>query len=403
MNDKSLVGARPQSRLANGVRLVAGALEWAIYKLDGHDIIRITPDEGRRIQTGNLNDSSIRQLIDAGIFCVDGESTSSSTRTSLDDESDSIPFRSAWLELTNACNLSCSHCYMNANHARTKAKTNWWKVLEYLAAHHCQQAIFIGGEPLCNPDFLKHVEFSKRIAPQMRLCVVTNGTLWNESLLNRMKELGVFIKFSLLGSSPGRHDGVTGVPGSFDSVVKNINLAIRLGVRLEIATTLIPSSNETTESMERFIASIFGNVKHSTTIVRPQGRQLPCENSSGICSEEQLAVHISGNFFDLAKRLHPCLHGKAAFSCSGIVHPCIMSRFEQMDVETVLKQKPYDAFRRWWTLTKDKIDGCCNCALRYACFDCRGFATSMTEPPCNCRLAAKLTTSSHISRIVALE
>ena len=128
MNDNDLVGARPRPRLADDVRLVAGALEWAIYKLDGHDIIRITPNEGHRIQSGNLNDSSIRQLTDAGIFCVNGESTSSSTRTSVDGESYSVPFRSAWLELTNACNLSCSHCYMNANQVRSKSKTNWWKV-----------------------------------------------------------------------------------------------------------------------------------------------------------------------------------------------------------------------------------------------------------------------------------
>lgn len=393
MNDKDLVGAQSQFRLADDVRLVAGALEWAIYKLDGHDIIRITPDEGRRIQNDSLNDSSIRQLIDAGIFCTNGESTSSSTRTSADGESDSVLFRSAWLELTNVCNLSCSHCYMNANQVMSKSKTNWWNVLEYLAEHHCQQAIFIGGEPLCDSEFLKYVEFSKRIAPQMRLCVVTNGTLWDESLLNRMKELDVFMKFSMLGSNPERHDGVTGVSGSFDSAVKNLDLAIRLGIRFEIATTLVPSSNETAESMERFIAARFGKVKHSIARVRPQGRQLTCGNPSTICSEKQLAVHISRKFFDLAKRLHPCLYGKAAFSYSGIVHPCIMSRFEKIDVETVLKQKPSDVFRQWWTLTKDKIDGCRKCALRYACFDCRGFATSMTEPPYNCRLASKLASA----------
>ena len=391
MNDNDLVSARPKFRLADNVRLVAGALEWAIYRLDDHDIIRITPDEGRRIQNGDLNGSSIRQLIDAGIFYANGEPTSSTTQASADGEYDSIPFRSAWLELTDVCNLSCSHCYMNANHIRPKSKTNWWKVLKYLATHHCQQAIFIGGEPLCNSEFIKYVKFSKRIAPQMRVCVVTNGTLWNESLLNQMKKLDVFMKFSLLGSSPERHDRITGVSGSFDKTVENIDLAIRLGIRFEIATTLIPSSSETAESIEHFIAARFGKVKHSTARVRPQGRQLTCKNSSGTCSEEQLAVHISRKFFNLANRLHPCLYGKAAFSCSGIVHPCIMSRFEKLDVATVLKQKPGNVFRRWWTLTKDKINGCCSCALRYACFDCRGFATSMTEPPSNCRLSAKLT------------
>ena len=56
----------------------------------------------------------------------------------------------------------------------------------------------------------------------------------------------------------------------------------------------------------------------------------------------------------------------------------------------MLEQAPEDVFCRWWTLTKDEVDGCRDCALRYACFDCRGFATSMTGCPSNCRLAVEL-------------
>jgi len=224
----------------------------------------------------------------------------------------------------------------------------------------------------------------------MRLCVVTNGTLWNDDLLRRMQELDVFLKFSLLGSSPDRHDGITGVKGSFDAAVRNVDSAIRLGVRLEIATTLVHSVKETAEGMSKFIVERFGAVKHSTTFVRPQGRQAQCGNLTDACSEDQLAVHVSKKFFDLAMRQHPCLHGKAAFTHSGHVHPCIMSRFEAVGIDEVLREKPEVVFRRWWTLTKDKISGCRDCALRYACFDCRGFASSMSDPPCNCRLATEL-------------
>lgn len=379
-----------QYQLSEDVRIVAGVLEWAIYKLDTHDIIRVTPDEGSRIQRGDVDDFTFRKLMGAGIYRPVRMLESDTPPVTGDNESSSvIPFRSAWLELTGACNLFCSHCYMDAGRVRPESRVNWCAVLEYLAEHGCHQAIFIGGEPLCHPQFLEYVELSKRIAPTMRLCVVTNGTLWNEHLLEKMKKLDVFLKFSLLGSTSDRHDVVTGVPGSFNAAVKNIDLAIQLGVRLEISTALVPSSHETPESMSHFVTERFGRVKHSTTRVRPQGRQA-CGNPTDVCSEEKIAVHISKQFFDLATRRHPCLHGKVAFSYSGLVHPCIMSRFEQMELDVVLKQKPEEVFRKWWTLTKDKINGCRDCALRYACFDCRGFATSMTESPSNCRLAAEL-------------
>jgi len=202
--------------------------------------------------------------------------------------------------------------------------------------------------------------------------------------------LDVFLKFSLLGSSSGRHDGVTRVKGSFDAAVRNIDSAIRLGIRLEISTTIVPSSGETAENMSKFVVDRFGNVKHSTTSVRPQGRQTQCGNLIDSCHEDQLAVHVSREFFELASRKHPCLYGKAAFTHYGLVHSCIMSRFESLSIDSVLTQNPEEAFRRWWTLTKDKIGGCRDCALRYACFDCRGFASSLTAPPSNCRLVAEL-------------
>ena len=387
-----LNGSRPQYRLADNVRLVAGVREWAIYKLDTHDIIRVSPDEGLKIQNCDIDEFSARKLLDFGVYCTDTEQSATTTQLAVDNESSHIPFRSAWLELTDDCNLSCSHCYMNSGQTKATANTNWGRVLEYLAAHHCHNAIFIGGEPLCHPKLLDYLEYAKRIAPEMKLCVVTNGTLWNEGLLVRMKELDVFLKFSLLGSSADRHDEITGVSGSFAAAVKNLDLAIRLGVKLEISTTLVSSSRDTAESMKHFVSERFGSVKQSTTRVRPQGRQVQCGNISDACSEEHLATHISNEFFELATQRHPCLYGKAAFSHSGSVCPCIMSRYEQIDVETVLEQTPEEVFRRWWTLTKDKVDGCRDCALRYACFDCRGFATSMTGCPSNCRLAVELAT-----------
>lgn len=381
-------------RLAENVMLVAGKKEWAIYKLDEHKIIRVSPDEGQRIKEGNLSAAAIRQLMDEGVYDdVTPGPASLSRAAPVDGDSHVMPFRSAWLELTGACNLSCSHCYMDAGVSRRESRVDWCAVIEYLAAYNCQQSIFIGGEPLCHPHFIEYVELAKRIAPAMRLCVVTNGTMWNEGILERMKQLDVFLKFSLLGSAPESHDGITGVTGSFNATVRNIDLAIRLGVRLEISTTLVQSGRETPEGMRRFVTERFGCVKHSTTHVRPQGRQVLCGNFSDVCSEEMLAVHISKRFYDLARRQHPCLHGKAAFSYSGAVYPCIMSRYEKMSVETVLRQKPEEVFRRWWGLTKDKIDGCRDCALRYACFDCRGYANSMAEPPANCRLASELIAS----------
>lgn len=354
--------------------------------LHTHNLYRISPEDGRMIQNDDLDDVAVKQLLDAGIL-VESEMPVSCQKSCSNKQ---IPFRSAWLELTSACNLYCSHCYMGANRIGSESIIDWESVIRYLANNGCHQVIFIGGEPLCNPCFLHYAEFAKKMSPSMRLCVATNGTLWTKKLLARMKELDVFLKFSLLGSTAEKHDAVTRVQGSFNALVKNIDRAIDLGIHIEISTTLVPSSSETENGIAHFVASRFGDIKHSVARVRPQGRQLSCGHTSRVCEPEKLAVHISKEFFAVAEKWHPCLHGKVAFSYSGFVYPCIMARYEKKPIDEVLKQLPVMAFKNWWTLTKDEINGCQKCALRYACFDCRGFSTSMNEAPCNCRLAREL-------------
>ena len=105
---------------------------------------------------------------------------------------------------------------------------------------------------------------------------------------------------------------------------------------------------------------------------------------------EFLASNIEYNFFTKSLHGHTCLHGKLAVGADGLVRPCVMYRFPVGTWQDVQLCGLNNVMNDIWHLTKDKIEGCRDCAMRYACFDCRVHASSIYGHPQNCNLAKEL-------------
>ena len=92
--------------------------------------------------------------------------------------------------------------------------------------------------------------------------------------------------------------------------------------------------------------------------------------------------HLDFNTIELRKinnpttsKYHDCLAGTVAVSADGFVLPCPLLR--NLVVGDV-REKSFKwivgrskKLREFWTMTKDKVDGCSTCPLRYICHDCR--------------------------------
>ncbi len=90
---------------------------------------------------------------------------------------------------------------------------------------------------------------------------------------------------------------------------------------------------------------------------------------------------IDGNFskisedqYFLQKRYNSCWRFKVSITKNLELKPCIYSeivigRLGKESIFTLLKKLEY-----YWGLSKDKIDTCKDCELKYTCFDCREIA-----------------------------
>lgn len=73
--------------------------------------------------------------------------------------------------------------------------------------------------------------------------------------------------------------------------------------------------------------------------------------------------------------VNSCLYKKISVDSDGFVKNCPSMKhhfghIDSIDLGRVIKD---DSFRKYWYITKDKIDVCSVCQYKYSCFDCRAY------------------------------
>jgi MoaA/NifB/PqqE/SkfB family radical SAM enzyme len=144
-----------------------------------------------------------------------------------------------WLELTNRCNLRCTHCYAESEpHAGSHdvlQRSDYERVMTETADIGCRQVQFIGGEPTLNADLVRHIEFAARRGFTF-IEGFSNLTRLDASLIECFRTHGVHVATSIYAATATTHDAITKTRGSFDRTTANVRrlrgaeVAVRAGV-----------------------------------------------------------------------------------------------------------------------------------------------------------------------------
>lgn len=142
--------------------------------------------------------------------------------------------------LTNACNLSCKHCYSSAGQKREEELTEEEVVslVHRLPSVGVRFAILSGGEPLLREDIFEVARLLKDKG--VRTYLSTNGLLVEE-YLKEIKEVFDYVGISIDGE-PEVHDLFRGRRGAFEESLKAIRACLEEGIRVGLRFTLTPAT-----------------------------------------------------------------------------------------------------------------------------------------------------------------
>ncbi|MGH1364888.1 MAG: radical SAM protein [Calditrichia bacterium] len=159
----------------------------------------------------------------------------------------------AWLHITDVCNLSCSYCYLPHNPVTMSIATGKG-IIDSVFRSASEQGLekiqlkYAGGEAMLKlPIICALQKYAMELAAkhdvQLESVVLSNGTLINSSVIEELKKLNLHITISLDGLGPlhdqQRHHA--NGKGSFAKVVDGIALLVAHGIKPFIAVTI--SSN----------------------------------------------------------------------------------------------------------------------------------------------------------------
>ncbi len=150
------------------------------------------------------------------------------------------PLRMIAWELTRRCNLACVHCRASAEFGPYRGELSTkeiFRVMDEIASFSKPVIILTGGEPLLRPDLFDLASYGS--SKGFRMVMATNGTLFSEEVVQKIKDSGIQrISISLDGPTAETHDSFRRVRGSFEGSLRGIEMAKRGGIEFQINSTI---------------------------------------------------------------------------------------------------------------------------------------------------------------------
>ncbi len=200
-----------------------------------------------------------------------------------------VPFRRPFnvlpvlseIALTYRCNLRCSFCYagcgaggaVGCHSGQTDGEMDTREVHRVLDIIWNDAKVpttsFTGGEPTLRPDLPQLTRYARRLG--MRVNLITNGTLVTPQFARLLRDRGLnSAQVSIEGPTPGVHDSLTRVPGSFEATCAGVRNLAEAGITVHTHTTISRGNIGCVEKVAD-VAAQLGRQRLSMNMIMPCG------------------------------------------------------------------------------------------------------------------------------------
>lgn len=181
---------------------------------------------------------------------------------------------------TQACNISCVHCYRDAGARRADEldTAEGKKLLTEIARAGFKIMILSGGEPLLRPDIYELIAHAK--SSGMRPVLGTNGMLITPAVAARLKEAGLACAgISLDSRDKAKHDWFRGCEGAWEETLRGMEACRTAGLPFQIHTTVMNWNEEEITAITDFAVELGARAHHIFFLV-PAGRGKDIEETT---------------------------------------------------------------------------------------------------------------------------
>lgn len=284
------------------------------------------------------------------------------------------------INLTNACNFRCSHCYLSAGMGKLYFldKEKVFSAVDQISKISLIDSIVIsGGEPLLFPDLVAVLEKLS----VYHLILFTNGSLLSDENASTLLSYVDEVQISLEGITKPFFESVRG-EGNYERILHAIDLVKKSGKKLTLAITILPS---TLQDVRANLLSFVRSLKYDNIEIRlnndieraGNALRLDLDNSNQLASDKtvlslyrqlQKSGYASSAKDERCKRFLNCGIGASiVINYDGFIYPC--NKFSScrfpLGGDIPLAIRSFNSINE--TTEINQIKKCSHCKLRYVC------------------------------------
>ena len=208
----------------------------------------------RPIDSASHNEDAVataRQLAELGLLTPeDDDRADASGKHSCDFAGMGSPVLTAWLHLTDRCNLRCSYCYLPHVNEEMSLETGRGvidAIFRSAVVNNLDQIKikYAGGEPLLRYRLILELSaYARSLADKHDVVlgevVLSNGTLLTHEIASTFKALGIGLMISLdgYGAYHDSHRAYASGRGSFEDAAESVEIARANGLVPGISVTI---------------------------------------------------------------------------------------------------------------------------------------------------------------------
>lgn len=286
------------------------------------------------------------------------------------------PLATAYLHITNICNLNCIGCYSYDRTRNCQDKLSFENI-KYIIAQLAENGVdtltISGGEPMIRQELVEIARYAKEIGIET-LNIITNGTLFDEEKLKGIKPYVDALPVSIDGYSETNPQFIRD-EGTFPKVIEFVKRAKAMGLPISILPTLHQYNIGFLDEYMKLSKKL--QVPISFSLLTCSGEladYIPSKENLDYLAEYFIQYMGSGMVplqdYSMLEARKSCGAGKSIISISanGNVYPCHMMHTKEVIMGNVLETPLKEILERENKVPSvDEICECENCSVKNLC------------------------------------